>query len=111
MNDDPKSYTAQLATALSNYGMDRLAIERTIELPMAKVVELEIDATGKLWVNIDGKCLLRIGHVLDNALLSVNHGHFHTLQSDDESHSVIIAARLAVLTPVENAVPMQDTEE
>lgn len=28
----------------------------------AEVVEVLIDSTGKLWVNVDGLCKLRIGH-------------------------------------------------
>lgn len=28
----------------------------------ANSVEITVDSTGKVWVNIDGKCALRIGH-------------------------------------------------
>jgi hypothetical protein len=28
----------------------------------ADTVEIQIDDTGKIWVNIDGRCALRIGH-------------------------------------------------
>lgn len=28
----------------------------------AETVEIQVDNTGKLWVNIDGRCALRIGH-------------------------------------------------
>lgn len=31
------------------------------DLHEANTVEIEVDNTGKLWVNIDGKCALRIG--------------------------------------------------
>lgn len=31
----------------------------------ANIVEITIDKTGKLWVNVDGKCQLRIGQVHD----------------------------------------------
>lgn len=28
----------------------------------ANAVEFTVDETGKVWVNVDGKCVLRIGH-------------------------------------------------
>jgi hypothetical protein len=28
----------------------------------ANIVEVTVDSTGKLWVNVDGRCALRIGH-------------------------------------------------
>ena len=33
-----------------------------IDLIEADIVEITIDTTGKLWVNVDGRCLLRIRH-------------------------------------------------
>jgi hypothetical protein len=32
-----------------------------IDLTEAGVIEISCDDTGKLWVNVNGKCLLRIG--------------------------------------------------
>lgn len=29
----------------------------------AEVLELQVDETGKVWVNVDGICVLRIGRV------------------------------------------------
>ena len=28
----------------------------------AEIVEIQIDSTGKTWINVDGRCALRIGH-------------------------------------------------
>lgn len=33
-----------------------------IDMLAANSVQVLVDTTGKLWVNIDGKCELRIGH-------------------------------------------------
>ena len=38
--------------------MDDLKI---VDLATAGVVELTVDDTGKVWVNVDGKCRLRVG--------------------------------------------------
>jgi hypothetical protein len=32
------------------------------DLQEVNTVEISVDQTGKLWINIDGKCALRIGH-------------------------------------------------
>jgi hypothetical protein len=37
--------------------------KQLIDLVEALDVEVMIDHTNKLWVNVSGKCLLRIGHV------------------------------------------------
>jgi hypothetical protein len=40
------------------------------DLLSANIVELTIDSTGKLWLNVDGKCAARIGKV-NNVLLEL----------------------------------------
>lgn len=46
----------------------------------AGIVEIQVDESGKVWVNIDGKCALRIGHV---ALLRLdNKGNRGTVYAD-----------------------------
>lgn len=34
-----------------------------IDLTSSKAVDLRVDNTGKLWLNIDGHCVVRIGHI------------------------------------------------
>jgi hypothetical protein len=36
---------------------------KMIDLLQAKIIDLTCDETGKVWVNVDGKCLIRIGRV------------------------------------------------
>lgn len=33
-----------------------------IDLYNAEIVEIKVDRAGKTWINVDGKCLLRIGY-------------------------------------------------
>jgi hypothetical protein len=37
----------------------------TLDLLDAEHVEFIVDNTGKVWVNVDGKCVVRIGHAED----------------------------------------------
>lgn len=38
-------------------------IRKMIDIDKAYEVEIAVDDTGKLWINVDGICLLRIGKV------------------------------------------------
>lgn len=33
-----------------------------LDLENADAVEFMVDTTGKVWLNVDGKCVVRIGH-------------------------------------------------
>jgi len=37
--------------------------DSTIDMLDAETVEIEIDETGKMWINVDGRCRMRIGKV------------------------------------------------
>lgn len=41
----------------------------------AKIVEVTVDPKGKLWVNVDGVCFLRIGHC--DMVVTDNHVYGH----------------------------------
>jgi hypothetical protein len=45
-----------------------------IDMLNAGTVEIEIDETGKLWINVDGACQLRIGKA-ENIILDHNALH------------------------------------
>lgn len=44
----------------------------------AKYVELIVDDTGKLWLNVDGQCVVRIGHV-DEVNIDLHKSDTHTM--------------------------------
>ena len=48
----------------------------------AEVVEITVDDTGKLWVNVDGRCVLRIGHC--DSVIAENNLTRHQLIIDFE---------------------------
>lgn len=51
---------------------------KQVDLLDARIVEVEMDSTGKLWVNVDGVCRLRIGHV-QNIKIELPDGLRHSL--------------------------------
>ncbi len=43
--------------------MNLLEDATMVDLLEQEVIELQVDETGKVWVNVDGKCVCRIGYV------------------------------------------------
>ena len=41
---------------------DLVASSGMVDIVLAGAVDITLDQFGKLWVNVDGKCVLRIGH-------------------------------------------------
>lgn len=51
---------------------DMIPKQRMIDLEKATIIDLTCDETGKVWVNVDGKCLVRIGKVQHVSLYGFN---------------------------------------
>lgn len=44
-----------------------------LDLTNCKSISLEVDRTGKLWVNVDGKCAVRVGKA-ENVSIDIDSG-------------------------------------
>lgn len=64
-----------------------------IDLLSTNSVEIQVDSTGKLWINIDGKCTLRIGHAklitVDDPIRGLDE-----IYSEDREDPKIIARKI-----------------
>lgn len=59
--------------------MAREELPEMIDLKTADAVDVSVDEFGKLWLNIDGKCVIRIGHVKERVFYDAP-GFAHTVK-------------------------------
>lgn len=66
--------------------MKIISIEEVMDDKLsADVVSIQVDSTGKVWVNVNERCVLRIGHV-ENLVLDIPTG----TKFDDSGHSTLV---------------------
>jgi hypothetical protein len=74
--------------------MAKTLLEQAVmtDLLDATIIDLTIDETGKIWVNVDGKCLVRIGKAKHVSLYGLGPGNA-------SFHKSFAAGELAPIVP------------